>query len=142
MDGRGRSITLYDDVLDILRFCDEASITMALASRTEQPVWAQQLVELLDISHRFAFAEIYPTSKLRHFAALHQASGVDYQQMLFFDDELRNIVEVSSLGVSCVHVEDGISRQLFDRGVKEIGDRAARASISPGTDDVIQRREQ
>lgn len=86
---------------------------MALASRTEQPAWARQLLELLAITHRFAYAEIYPSSKVRHFAALRQASGIAYEKMLFFDDEMRNIREVGELGVTAVHVPDGMTTELF-----------------------------
>lgn len=91
---------------------------MALASRTEQPDWASQLLELLEITHRFAFSEIYPTTKLKHFAALREASGIDLERMLFFDDEMRNISEVSSLGVTSIHVTDGLTSNLFDHGCR------------------------
>jgi hypothetical protein len=31
--------------------------------------------------------EIYPGSKLAHFKAIHKRSGIDYEDMLFFDNE-------------------------------------------------------
>lgn len=48
--------------------------------------------------------EIYPSSKLRHFKALQEDSGIDCSEMLFFDDERRN-AEVRSLGVHFVHID-------------------------------------
>ncbi|GAB5403177.1 MAG: hypothetical protein Aurels2KO_14080 [Aureliella sp.] len=116
-DGRGKHIRLYSDVVSILDFCSTNGITTALASRTEQPVWARQLLELLGATDRFAFAEIYPSSKLKHFAALYEKTKIEYGQMLFFDDEMRNIQEVSELGVTCLFVEDGLTRQVFDEGL-------------------------
>lgn len=83
-------------------------------------MWARQLVELLGIQQRFAYAEIYPTSKLKHFAALQRASDVAFDRMLFFDDEMRNIVDVRSLGVTCIHVADGINHELFHDGVRKM----------------------
>ena len=112
-DRRGRIVKLYDDVLEIMNRCDQNKWPMALASRTEQPAWAKELIELLQISHRFAHAEIYPSTKLKHFAALREASGIQYKQMIFFDDEMRNITEVGSLGVSCTHIDSGINRHSF-----------------------------
>ena len=112
-DRTGRHVRLYEDVLPILDHCDETGMRMALASRTEQPPWARELVELLSITKRFAHAEIYPSSKLKHFSALRKSSGVEYQEMIFFDDEVRNIREVSALGVHCIHVGDGLTAELF-----------------------------
>jgi hypothetical protein len=31
--------------------------------------------------------EVYPGSKLAHFKAIHKRSGIDYEDMLFFDNE-------------------------------------------------------
>lgn len=122
-DRTGRSIRLYQDVHDILESCDHHDVPIAIASRTEQPDWARELLDLLAVTHRFAFAEIYPSTKLRHFAALHQASGIDYQRMMFFDDETRNIREVSQLGVCCIHVPDGIDQELFQAAHQQFAAR-------------------
>lgn len=117
VDRNRRWVRLYPDVISILDDCASQGIPLALASRTEQPEWAEQLVELLGIAHRFAYNEIYPSSKLRHFAALQRTSGIATQQMLFFDDEMRNITEVSTLGTTCVHVDQGMTYQLFQNGL-------------------------
>lgn len=122
-DRRNRIVQLYDDVLDILEHCERASVPMAIASRTEQPTWARELVSLLGIADRFRFSEIYPSTKTKHFAALREASKIDYEAMLFFDDETRNIVEVSRLDVTCVHVTTGINNAVFQEGWKRFQHR-------------------
>jgi len=116
-DRQGRIVKLYDDVLKILDCCDQNEWNMAVASRTEQPVWAKELMDLLQISHRFAHSEIYPSTKLKHFAALRKTSGVEYEQMIFFDDEMRNITEVGSLGVVCRHIKSGLDRNDFQNAL-------------------------
>lgn len=117
-DRDGRHIRLYEDVMLVLDWTARSDVPTALASRTEQPAWARELVDLLGIADRFAFAEIYPSSKLKHFRALHAASGVAHENMLFFDDEHRNIREVSELGVTCVSVDTGMTLQLFETGLR------------------------
>lgn len=117
VDRHRRWVRLYPDVISILDECASEGIPLALASRTEQPGWAEELVELLGIADRFEFSEIYPTSKLQHFAALQRSSGIDAGQMLFFDDEMRNITEVSTLGTTCVHVTRGVTAELFQDGM-------------------------
>lgn len=123
MDADGRAVRLYDDVTAILDECDAQQVSLALASRTEQPLWAAQLVELFGLTERFAFNEIYPTTKQKHLAALQQASGVAYDRMLFFDDEMRNISEVSELGVVSVHVRFGFSQAVYQEGLRQYRQR-------------------
>ena len=45
----------------------------------------------------FEFAKMLLASKLKHFRALHERTGIPYTDMLFFDDESRN-AEVEILG--------------------------------------------
>ncbi|KAM9121496.1 magnesium-dependent phosphatase 1-like isoform 2-T2 [Pangshura tecta] len=49
---------------------------------------------------------------------LQQDTGVPFAQMLFFDDEERNIRDVSKLGVTCVLVPDGMTQALLTRGLE------------------------
>lgn len=65
----------------------------------------------------FDHLEIYPGSKTTHFRKLHEKSGVDYEEMLFFDDESRNR-NVEELGVVMQLVRDGVTRNEIDRGVE------------------------
>ena len=58
-------------------------------------------------------------SKKRHFRELAGTTGLDYSEMLFFDDEARN-AEVESLGVTFVLVgSDGLTHSLFEKGIEE-----------------------
>jgi len=43
--------------------------------------------------------------------------------MLFFDDDYRNIRDVSGLGVLCVHVKDGLSLNLAKKGLEAYSNR-------------------
>lgn len=114
-DRQGNEIRLFEDVIDVLTQLDELEIPIAIASRTHQPGWARELLELLGIEHRFAFSQIYPEAKFSHFASLREDSGYAYEDMIFFDDEMRNIRDISQLGVHCVHVSEGVTQLLFDQ---------------------------
>ena len=86
---------------------------MALASRTSAPKIAQQLLDHFEIARYFEHQEIYPGDKTVHFAKLQEATGIPYSEMIFFDDEQRNIEDVASLGVQVHLVTHGITRKLL-----------------------------
>lgn len=65
----------------------------------------------------FDFVQIFPGNKTQHFAKIHQASGVAFEDMLFFDDEARNRNVESELGVTFCIVRDGLTREEVDKGV-------------------------
>lgn len=62
--------------------------------------------------------EIYPSSKIKHFEALHKRTGVPYADMLFFDDESRNR-ETEALGLTMWLVRDGVTWAEVESGIRE-----------------------
>jgi magnesium-dependent phosphatase 1 len=108
-DADRRSIYLYPDVKSILDTLSRKEVAMAIASRTHSPDIARKLMNMFGIRSCFLYEEIYPGSKTQHFEALHRSTQIPYQDMYFFDDEYRNIVEVEALGVNACHVGAGLS---------------------------------
>ena len=56
-------------------------------------------------------------SKIKHFNRLHQKTGIAYEDMLFFDDESINR-EVTSLGVTFVDAQGGLSTEMMVSGLR------------------------
>ncbi len=112
-DDFGALMRLYDDVVDILHDLKTQSVPIAIASRTSRPAWAKDLLRLFEIDNLFDYKEIYPGSKINHFTTLNKKTRIPFHQMLFFDDELRNIEEVGGLGVEVVYVRNGMNKTLF-----------------------------
>ena len=70
-----------------------AGTRVAVASRTNKGNWARSLLQNFQITPEggtlielIRFQEIYTGDKDRHFEALHEKSGVPFEDMLFFDD--------------------------------------------------------
>lgn len=61
--------------------------------------------------------EIYPGSKIKHMECIHKKTGIPYEEMLFFDDERRN-VETEKLGVTMQLVTDGVTWDEVERGIQ------------------------
>uniref|UniRef100_G3TZL0 Magnesium-dependent phosphatase 1 n=1 Tax=Loxodonta africana TaxID=9785 RepID=G3TZL0_LOXAF len=125
-DSRSRTVRLYPDVPEVLRL-QGLGVPVAPASRTGEIEGANQLLELFDLIRYFVRREIYPGSKVTHFKRLQQKTGVPFSQMIFFDDEKRNIVDVSKLGVTCVHVQNGMNLQTLTQGLETF----AKAQVGP-----------
>ncbi|PHH70146.1 hypothetical protein CDD82_7305 [Ophiocordyceps australis] len=129
-DAKGETFAFYHDVPAILHFLARRNIKLAVASRTSAPSVARDLLCLLylpaDESDKRKKAinvfdaglEIYPSSKLRHFEALHKRTGLVYQDVLFFDDESRNR-ETEQLGVTMRLVRDGMTWHELVKGIEE-----------------------
>lgn len=75
------------------------------------------MLELLDWNKYFPYQEIYPGKKTTHFARIQKETGIPFADMLFFDDEHRNIRNISAIGVTCVFVKEPMSQELLDRGL-------------------------
>lgn len=118
LDISGDWIRLYDDVIDILEELKTQNKIIVAASRTYQPVWAQDLLHQFDIDKYFDAKEIYPSSKIQHFSKIKNQFNIPYSDMVFFDDEYRNIDEVGRMGVKAVFVPDGINLAMVSPYVK------------------------
>ena len=124
-DARGVRMDPFPDVHDILKQLRENQIPMAAASRTTYPEGAFSLLKLLGWNELLQYKEIYPGSKITHFKRLNAASGVPFEDMIFYDNEDRNIVDVSKLGVTCVLVDSytGVTWKSLEKGFKAFAER-------------------
>ncbi|XP_065220763.1 magnesium-dependent phosphatase 1-like isoform X2 [Planococcus citri] len=94
MDNFGRVCYLYSDTLKILSFLKKKNYTIAIASRAENICGSYQLLQLFGIADYFR---------------LRAKSNVDYKDIIFFDNDGRNIRDVQKLGVNCVLLTEEIS---------------------------------
>lgn len=120
-DDRGRvfsscrsEVRLFPEVPELLDELSSAGHLLALASRTSAPALARELLGLFGIAHHFAHQQIYPGDKAAHFRALHEETGIAFGDMIFFDDELRNIDSVARLGVAAHLVGSGMNRAALE----------------------------
>jgi magnesium-dependent phosphatase 1 len=124
-DRYGEAYGFYNDTASILSSIKEKDIVLGAASRTCAPELAREALTMLKIPgssskhamSMFDHLEIYPGDKKTHFAKLQKKSGIEYEEMLFFDDESRN-KNVETLGVVMQLVKNGMSKQEVDRGVE------------------------
>lgn len=115
LDQCSQEITHFPDIPTIFNYCKSQSIDIGLASRTKWPNGAKDVLNLLQLKPYVKYMEIYPGQKMKHFERIKEESGVDFGDMIFFDDELRNIEDVSKMGVHSVLVDHdkGVTEEVF-----------------------------
>ncbi|XP_076650132.1 magnesium-dependent phosphatase 1 [Halictus rubicundus] len=119
VDAHGQNIRFYKEVPDVLKRLTDEGYELGVASRTSEISGANQLLKLFNWEKYFTYKEIYPGCKLTHFSKIQKASNTDYTDMIFFDDEHRNIVDVSKLGVTCILVKSGVTHSVVEDALKK-----------------------
>ena len=120
VDGRGYSANPYKDVRGIMAALVDAGVPIAIASRNPDMAVLESLLRLITFECGRGTISIWDAlpspayfrahssgglkGKANHFAALKEASGVDYDQMLFFDDLPENIYYAKKQGITSVSV--------------------------------------
>ncbi|XP_022904808.1 magnesium-dependent phosphatase 1-like [Onthophagus taurus] len=118
-DKYNNKIKCYPEVPNILQKLHKEGYQIGVASRTGEIDGAQQLISLFDWKDYFGYKEIYPGSKVTHFRRIKSKSGLSYDDMIFFDDEYRNIDDLTKEGVLSIFVRDGVSWKVINEGLEE-----------------------
>jgi len=122
VDLRGSVIKHYPDSPKVLKYLWENNIGVSVASRTGEIDGAEQLVNLFGWNKYFTNKQIYPGSKDTHINRISKACKIELEDMLFFDDEHRNIVDLERLGVISVLVKNGMTMKVLMDGLKKFSD--------------------
>ncbi|XP_045601335.1 magnesium-dependent phosphatase 1 [Procambarus clarkii] len=119
VDARSKRVKCYKEVPNVLKWLHDEGYILAAASRTGEVDGANQLLKLFDWDKYFTYKEIYPGCKVNHFQRIKAKSGYNFSEMIFFDDEHRNKIDLDAIGVLTILVDDGVNEELIRRGLQE-----------------------
>jgi len=127
-DRKGEALELLGDIRKILIELDTLptwkDCAVCCASTCDEPEWARECIQKFvidpiagtNLAHYFSVSEIHKGSKAGHFRNIQAATGVPFQEMVFFDDQKYNCDSVSKLGVTCYLVPDGgVTERVWKR---------------------------
>ena len=130
LDGKHK-LTLFPDVCPILREIANSPkwqhTRLAIASTTRQIKQAYRALNrfklgdgsgrvLLDLFDQ-PLIQMHGGDKRTHFITLQRASGVPFNEMIFFDDLELNCASVKRLGVHTQRCDDGLKREIWDEAL-------------------------
>lgn len=133
VDRSGTKVKLMGYTRQILRSIDRDVTQIGIASSTDEPDWAAECMEkitlddkrelkMADVIRKDAVA-IQKGNKSGHFQLIHRNTKIPYEDMIFFDNEPRNIRAVEPLGVQCVLTPDGMTKENWEAALAEFSKR-------------------
>ena len=128
----GTSRRVLEDLASMPAF-KSGEMTIAFASTCDEPEWARECLRKITLfggktpmGEVVATQEIYKArSKAVHFAAIAKKTGEDLRDMIFFDNQINNIRDVAPLGVTCVYCPEGITDEIWKRGLADFAKASA-----------------
>lgn len=134
-------VRLLGQVRDVMRelYNDKATweqTLVGISSRTDQPDWARELLEKFTVAinpddqgnpntETFTLQDVFTgpieirqDSKVTHFQRISSATGVPMKDILFFDNERGNCMDVTEMGAVVVHCPDGVTLQLWHKALE------------------------
>lgn len=116
LDAHGRTVKPFPEVQEVLKHLKSLNYEMAIASRTHATQEANKLVELFGWNKYFSYKEIYPGRKTTHISKISKDSGVPLNQIIFFDDETRNINDLTTMKVCSILANNGVNAHVISKG--------------------------
>lgn len=118
-DKQRNTLQLHEDVFAILDWCYSRHIQLSICSKSQVDSAARGILEALDMWKFFKFPQIYNKRKSHHFKQLKECTDFEYDNFLFFDDDVHNVELCTSIGVICEVVDKthGLTKEVFLRGL-------------------------
>ena len=129
VDNRGQTVKMLgiaDKILEDLKTKKEYEhIKVAWVSCTDEPSWADECMTKfktpsgLSLKSCVSFSHIYKSNKQVHFKNIKREfnNAIEFEDMLFFDNERGNIQSVSKLGVKSYYCPDGMTEKAWQDGL-------------------------
>ncbi len=140
VDTRNKVVEHYEDVPKILKtlknecFKNQSGY-LSIASRTTEYNGAIQLLQLFDWHQYFDSIQIYPRCKIEHMERICTDLDIEKKEdILFFDDEKRNIYDTNSIGVHAhlINEDHGVNVKAIIDGLNMFNIARKCATLSTG----------
>lgn len=137
-DVRGSTVRMLGAVPEVLSELKNdrkwEGVKVCVASCTDEPSWAQECMHLFKIADGSALKsalmveEIWAGNKQDHLRNIAKRTNIELEDMLFFDNERGNCVDVNAIGVTVAYVPNGVTGLAWEKALENF----------PSTGTIIQ----
>ena len=137
-DQYGKKVYLLGDVRNILHELktspDWQDTVVAVASCTDEPDWAAECMRLFEVGPKgsgisiadtMQVLEITKGNKQGHLRRISENTGIALEDMIFFDNERGNCLDVAKLGVTVAWVPDGVTAGAWEQSLERFPEPGA-----------------
>lgn len=101
----------------------DRTVQLAISSRCDEPMWARELLGKMTLPVSGMTLEEAITgpweisfdAKIHHFDRIAKQTGIQLEDMVFFDNEQQNCKSVSRKGVTVGYTPNGVTRDIFEK---------------------------
>uniref|UniRef100_A0A7S4HGM3 Magnesium-dependent phosphatase-1 n=1 Tax=Prymnesium polylepis TaxID=72548 RepID=A0A7S4HGM3_9EUKA len=130
-DQFGKRVYLLGAVRQVLHSLKTApeweGVVVAVASKTDEPEWARECMQKFEVGPTGSgiviedcidVEDIDGGNKQGHFKRIAERTGIELEDMIFFDNERGNCLDVAQLGVTVAWVPEGVTAGAWDESIE------------------------
>ena len=119
----GSSLSLFPDVVGLFEVLAECRVPIGIASSSSATEVASRLLRSFGLTPLIRHAEVHAGRKEPHLRAIASKLRVPLNRIIFFDDLPHNIRDAERLGITSVHVQNGMTKSDLRCGLQRLGER-------------------
>lgn len=130
LDSAQKQVRLCGNIREILSTIQQqetfSNTRSCYVSCTDEPSWAAECLAKFKCDDETTLADvvdqelnqIYKSNKQTHFRAIQKQTNIPFDEMIFFDNERANCVAVSELDVVCIHCQNGMTQEVWEKALE------------------------
>mmetsp|Transcript_4107 Transcript_4107/g.7527 ORF Transcript_4107/g.7527 Transcript_4107/m.7527 type:complete len:286 (-) Transcript_4107:251-1108(-) len=134
-----RLLSLYPEVLHTIQFCLNNDIMISVASKNSNRDDAYAILRSLGLWHRLHCPQIFHNRKTYHFRNLKSITHFNYNDFMFFDDDIKNVAVCNNIGVRSYRVDraTGFNGKALVRALRDCVTKHLQQEGSPRVPAVL-----
>lgn len=113
-NGTNKDVEAFPQAVQALDYLQREGYFLAVTSQGKQTKATEYLMELCDLVRFFNFQVLKFQPKVKAFETLHSLSNVEYEDMLYFDDDLEGTQPLLYLNVTVFKVDGNVGLTMKD----------------------------